>query len=936
VLAAAMVAMALAGGGPRADGLPDGLPGGGEVFFESRVRPLLVERCQSCHGPRVSEAGLRLDSRGRLLVGSDAGPVIVPGDPAASRLIAAVTHSAAGVSGMPPGDRLSADEVAVLETWVAAGVPWSGPGSDEVPEHPEDDVAGRAARHWSFRRPERHPLPALPSEWPAELATAWSGSPIDRFVATAAAAAGVLPSPDAPPRELVRRLWFDLTGLPPPADEVEAWCDEPTEERYTALVERLLASPEHAEHWARFWLDLARYADTMGYALDGQDNRYPHAWTYRDWVVRALASDMPYDRFVTLQLAADLQQPPVPAADLAALGFLTVGRTFIGNRHDIIDDQIDLVTRGLMGLSVACARCHDHKYEPISAADYYGLHGIFLSCTVPKELPVIGPGAAGAEAEAFAATRRKLEEAIVAHDAEVHARAIREAVAHAADYFLETARPIPRKPDGRPPVLDDGYEIEQLVVDRLTRLLGGADAAHPVLGGWMTARSLADFEVAEAIAGWLQSSTVEGVVRQELRSARPTTLRQLAEAYGRLAMRVAPEVAGGPGEAAAADPDLAVLRAVLGVEGSPLVVIAADVPRVSRRSERLQRRKLEQQVTQHDAVAVGGPPRAMVVCDDELPTDSPVMHRGDPGRLGDVIPRRMPTLLGGTPAAADASGRAELARCITSPDNPLTARHVVNWVWQHHFGRGLVATADDLGLRGEPPSHPELLDDLARRFIEEGGWSLRWLHREIVTSRTWRQSSAARPDLLAHDPDGRLLARSRRKRLEWEAWRDALLMAAGTLDPGRRGGPGIDPLALDAMHVRSLYAWIDRQNVPGTLRAFDVASPDTAVLQRARTLSPQRALVALNSPLSIEAARRIAERVDRECGVEAAPAEIVTALWRAVLSRNPDPEERTVAEAWLVGEEAAEPAHSASQPLLGPRVRLAHALLATAEFEWID
>ncbi|MFM8703391.1 MAG: DUF1549 domain-containing protein, partial [Planctomycetia bacterium] len=399
---------------------------------------------------------------------------------------------------------------------------------------------------------------------------------------------------------------------------------------YHAAVERLLASREHAEHWARKWLDLARYADTMGYVLDNADRRYPFAWTYRDWVVEALSRDLPYDQFVTLQLAADQIEPPVPRGDLAALGFLTVGRTFLGNTHDIIDDRIDLVTRGLMGLTVACGRCHDHKYEPISTADYYALHGIFSSCKMPEDLPVIGDPPPGPESEAFATKLATLEAAVPAHETAVHARAVREAVAHAADYFFEVARPSPRAADSRPPRLADGYELEQLLLDRLTRLLAKAEPGHPILGAWAVARGKTDAEISAAVEALLASgqrspapaesdpdpAIMNPLVREELVSVKPTTLRQLAETYARLVARVAPQAAGGPAIEPEEPAALAAVRTLFGVEGSPLVVLSSEAMRVATRAEETELRKRKKAITTHLADAPGSPPRAMVLRDD--------------------------------------------------------------------------------------------------------------------------------------------------------------------------------------------------------------------------------------------------------------------------------------------------------------------------------
>jgi hypothetical protein len=926
-----------------------------ETLFESRVRPLLVAKCQGCHGDKVAEAGLRLDSRRSLLAGSDTGPVVVPGNAAKSKLLAAVRH--ADDMAMPPDEKLSAAEITTLETWVAAGAPWSGPGSDSDTTQPapaasmDERLATSLKSHWAFTPPARHAAPELPSSFEPSLRDAWSAGTIDRFIGATLSNADLKPSPEATPRELIRRLFYDLTGMPPSADEVDAFCTAAAggaaaaDAAFRTTVDRLLTSREHAEHWARKWLDLARYADTMGYAFDNQDHRYPFAWTYRDWVVDALERDLPYDQFVTLQLAADRIEPPVPRSDLAALGFLTVGRTFLGNTHDIIDDRIDLVTRGLMGLTVACSRCHDHKYEPVSTADYYALHGIFSSSKIPEELPVIGDPPPGPEAEAFATKLKELEAAVAAHESTVHARATREAVAHTADYFFEVARPSPRGADNRPPKLADGYELEQLLLDRLKRLLDKAEPVHPILGAWAAARGKSDAEIGPAVdalvATWLKDlgsqvpeprdpKVVNQIVFQELVSTKPTTLRQLTEMYARLVARVAPEAAGGPAAEPEEPAELAALRTLVGVEGTPLIVPRAEAMRVATRAEQTELRKRKKDITKHMSESAGGPPRAMAILDADRPVDSHVFLRGNPGRPGDKVERRLPKLLGGEAVARDSSGRLDLARAIVSPDNSLSARMIVNWAWTHHFGRGLVDTPGDLGLRGEPPSHPQLLDDLARRFIDEGQWSLHWLHREIVTSRTWRQSSAMRADLAERDPDNRLYGRANRRRLDWEAWRDSLLVAGGTLDRDRHGGPGVDPLTESAMTTRSIYGRLDRQDVPGILRVFDIANPDTAVHVRSKTTVPQQSLAVLNAPLVVAAARQVATRVDRELGDTSNDDVRIAALWRAVLGRDPCPEERHQAQDWLAGESA-----SADKPSEVWQ-RLAHALLATAEFQFVD
>ncbi len=908
-----------------------------EVFFESKVRPLLIAKCHECHGPSVSEAGLRLDSRQGLLLGSDTGAVVIPGNAKNSKLVAAVKHT--DNLAMPPDTKLSDEEINILETWIAAGALWpvkegATPELITREQAMQDRMQTSLASHWSFQPPKPQVAhdPKSLQFVPPDVASQWSQSPIDRFILEGLATNELTPSPEAHSRDLFRRLYYNLTGLPPSATDADAFEANPSEEAYRSVIEKLLTSKEHAEHWGRHWLDLARYADTMGYAFAGQSPLYPFAWTYRDWVIDSFHQDRSYNDFITLQLAADRIRPKVPRDDLAALGFLTVGRTFLGNPHDIIDDQIDLVTRGLMGLTVACARCHDHKYEPLSTADYYALHGVFASCEIPDELPVIGEAPSGPEAVTFRKQLKTLESRIAEHKDAVHKRAIHEAIDHAPDYFMETARPLAR-PDGRPPKIGD-YELSQLLIDRLKRLLGGANKDHPILGPWIAVKNLPDEEIHETLTGFsgpaAKASNLNALVLSELIRSQPTTLRSLAEVYKRLIARVAPDFAGGDTPDKNDSADLIALRKTLGLEATPLIIPYSDAMRVAKRTEREELRKREQAVTKHRAESPGGPPRAMVLLDKKNPVDSHVFLRGNSGRSGPKINRRLPQLLGGTPLSRTSSGRLELAQSIVSCDNPLTSRVLVNWVWAHHFGNGLVSTPGDLGLRGELPSNQALLDDLSFRFMHEGQWSLRWLHREIVLSKTWRQSAAIRSDLSAKDPDNHFFGRANRRRLSWEAWRDSLLTAAGTLERKQTGGRGKNPLDLASMSSRSIYSWLDRQDVPGLLRTFDIANPDTAVHIRTRTTVPQQGLAVINSPLVVESAKRLALRVTQQTE-KASEAQRITELWRNALSRNPSEKEISIAKIWLK--------ESSSYPTIndfGPWARLAQAILGTAEFQFID
>jgi cytochrome c553 len=703
-------------------------------FFEKHVRPVLVENCFSCHGPKRQQAGLRLDSRAAALKGNDAGPVLVPGEPDKSRLIHAVRYD--GDPKMPPKGKLPAEAVEALTVWVKSGAVWpESPAAEPRPAGPPS-VAEARQNHWAFQPVKQPALPAVGN-------AAWATSPLDLFVLARLEEKGLAPSAPADRRTLLRRATLDLIGLPPTPDEVAAFEADPSPDAFAKVVERLLASPHYGERWGRHWLDVARYADTKGYAFR-EERRYPYSYTYRDYVIRAFNEDLPYDQFVVQQLAADRllgvgHVSNVPGSErhvgnvphdqraLAAMGFLTLGRRFLNNTHDIIDDRIDVVSRGLLGLTVSCARCHDHKFDPIPTTDYYSLYGVFASSVEPRDLPVI------------------------------------------------------TEPEPSP-----AYLAYQKVLKELQEAVDKFEAQH----------------------------------RDELMSG--------------------------------------------------------------NRKFRDELRTLQRKVDQHKVTHPGSPPQAMVLVDAQQPVQPHVFVRGNPNNHGPAVPRQFLEVLAGVGAQPfrDGSGRLELARAIASSDNPLTARVLVNRVWLHHFGQGLVRTPSNFGLRGEPPTHPELLDYLATTFMENG-WSIKHLHRLILLSSTYQQASADNPAGWQVDPDNRLLWRMNRRRLEFEALRDSLLAVAGRLDT-RAGGVPVDLLTTPFTTRRTVYGFIDRQNLPGVFRTFDLASPDSSSPQRYNTTVPQQALYLMNSPFVAEQARHLAKRV------EGSPEERIQRLYRLVYGRAAD------------------------------------------------
>jgi hypothetical protein len=728
-------------------------------FFEKKVRPVLVEKCFSCHGPKKQQGGLRLDGRDTILQGGDSGPAVVAGKPDESLLVKAIRQD--GELKMPPKGKLAADQVNALAEWIRLGAPWPAETDGKLANA---SVAAIRERHWAFR-PVRMP------DIPAVSHSADVQNPVDAFVLAKLEDKGLSLSAPAERRTLIRRVTFDLTGLPPTPAQVEAFVNDPAPDAYAAVVERLLASPAYGERWGRHWLDVARYSDTKGYVFT-EERRYPNSYTYRDYVIRAFNDDKPYDRFLIEQLAADRLPLGDDNSSLAALGFLTLGRRFLNNQHDIIDDRIDVTMRGLQGLTVACARCHDHKFDPIPTRDYYSLYGVFASSQEPAELPLLGKAAPSPELVAFEVELKK-----------------------------RTA-----------------------VVD----------------------------EYAEQHKDELKSGNVK--FRNEL-----TKLRN----------KVAEWKVNGP----------------------------------------------------------GAPARAMVLNDLPAAVEPHVLKRGNPGAPGDAVPRQFLEVLAGPERKPfkDGSGRLELARAIASRANPLTARVMVNRVWMHHFGKGLVRTPGDFGTRGEPPTHPELLDWLASSFMD-GGWSVKRLQRLIVLSSTYRQASDDSGRGPSVDAENRLLWKMNRQRLDFEQMRDALLQVAGRLDRTMAGRAV--PIAEPPFSKRrTVYGFIDRQNLPGLFRTFDFASPDVSTPQRFTTTVPPQALFLMNSPFAIEQAKHFANRPDVAWLV--GDDKRIDRMYRLAYGRPAQADEIELGLAFLT-------AAKDGKAKLTPREQYAQVLLLANEFAFVD
>ncbi len=904
--------------------LPAGARAADDELFEKRVRPLLVERCYECHSQAAGKAkgGLRLDTKTDLRKGGERGPAIVPGAPEKSLLVAAVRHTHATLKMPAKGPALSEPQLQALEEWIRLGAPDPREAAGQTGGAALSDPA-RVRTHWAFQPVGN---PAVPA------AGAWAQTSIDAFVWDSLSRAKLAPSAMADKRTLLRRAYFDLIGLPPTMEEVEAFLRDARKDAFARAVDGLLASPQYGERWARHWLDVARYADNKGYVGVNVERRFPYSYTYRDYVVRAFNEDMAFDRFIVEQIAADRLPLGEDKRALAGLGFLTLGRRFLGNPHDIIDDRIDVVTRGFMALTVTCARCHDHKYDPVPSADYYSLYGVFASSHEPEEKPLLGAGSLPPEHDAYRAEHAKLSAELEQFKQKTISAGMETLRRRAGDYLLAAHQANERSLKGE--------SMAQFVAKN--KLNGRAlEAWRRRLEQWQRDKNrvfAAWFELSGMPAPQLRANATRvaqagfPLLAQQWKEVPPGTPEELAAAYGRLFNVVAQQWAELrariPEAKALPDADAEAVRQVLYGPDTPATV-PADLPPDNSESllfgEREKIKQIESRRVRLEASHSGVPPRAMALVDKPAPEEPVIFLRGNPANRGPRVPRQFPSCLDSKRQPfTQGSGRLELARAIAHRDNPLTARVIVNRVWLHHFGHGLVATPSDFGLRADPPSHPELLDHLATRFMEEG-WSLKKLHRHILLSATYQQLGNPRAQIMAVDPDNRLLWKMNRRRLDYEAMRDSLLFVAGRLD-ATRGGQPVD-LAEDIRATRrSLYGFVDRQNLPGLWRTFDFANPDTHAPVRFANTVPQQALYFMNSPFVLLQARSLQARPEMARANDA-PSR-VRALYAIILQRLPTGEEDAEALAFLGA--------SAADATAAGWAQFAQALLMSNEFLYVD
>jgi mono/diheme cytochrome c family protein/cytochrome c553 len=843
--------------------------GNSSEFFETRVRPLLAQKCFTCH-TQARLGGLQIDSRESLLKGGNSGPAIVPGNPEQSLLIQAVSHTHERLK-MPPQERLKEAEIAALSDWIRRGAFWpeAVPGSTTATQA-TGAITAQQRSFWSLQPVRKPALPEVKDR-------SWPKSPMDRFVLAPLEAQGLKPVRAADKRTWIRRVTFDLTGLPPTPEEVEAFAKDGAAKARVKVIDRLLASPRYGERWGRHWLDVARYTDDSGNTL--RDDPFPNAYRYRDWVIQAFNEDVSYDQFVKAQIAGDFLEEN-RAKWVAGLGLynLTPG---------LQDDRVDVTTRGFLGLTAGCAQCHDHKFDPIPTTDYYALQGVFES-TELHEYPLSPEEVV----EKYQRQKKLVDEQEAAIDEFLDNQSTQLAeilAARASRYLLATRKVMASEnPDVEAAARQENLDRETL--QRWVKHLKASPREHPFLNRWD--------ELIKSGAGEADFTSEAGRFQELLlsvfREKKQVDQKNLILTGGSQEFEVLSKV-----NLASLERDRYVLWSDFFLMGQRTEGIGARESGVLRYRKKEVARFLQGEWKTHlesmqarlEELKRALPekyPFLRTIKDAAKPANMKVYIRGNKETPGDEAPRAfLSVLCDGSPVPfSNGSGRLELAEAIASPQNPLTARVMVNRLWQHHFGAGLVATASNFGQLGERPSHPELLDYLAARFVEQG-WSIKAMHREIVLSATYALSAESSPQNSAADATNRLLWRANRRKLDVEALRDSLLFVSGKLDFSMGG----EPMRLtDEKNLRrTVYGFVSRAKLDGTLSLFDFPDPNFTSEGRITTDTPLQRLYFLNSEFVINQAKALASRLEKR---HPASAEMrIREAYRLLFQRVPVPAE---------------------------------------------
>ena len=948
-----------------------------QEYFEAKIRPILVDYCYDCHGDGAAKGNLDLGSKSGARYEGSNGSAVVPGNPGKSLMIQRLKNL--GDPMPPPGkDAPTEAHIAELENWIRRGAPDPRSGKSAGVIKTEQDKE-KAKNHWAFQKVKSPTIPSPEVIFNGKLKN-WVKNPIDTYVLKELEKQNMVPSLPASKWSLLRRVYFDLIGLPPGYDDVQRFVNG--QESYEQVVDRLLASPQYGERWGRHWLDVARYADTTGNDnRRGNLSRYIYAHTYRDWVVNSFNEDKPYDTFLIEQIAADRQKGK--QSDLAALGFLTLGPKIAGG-NEIIDDRIDVITRGTMGLAVYCARCHDHKFDPIPTADYYSLYGVLNSSYEPPEEdkpilisnPTKVTDASGSSSYAntnpdyakYLAEKKDLEEKHKAfrqleeNKVNTNSRNNASAYMYWTDAFSKMDKRVDRNrgeferlPEKtlRETTKDDKakspLKLKADVGSSWQRYLSRKSEQDSVFGPWKIYSNVST----NHLGVWLpkdrkklqegykkvismmpnadpkakkKGKQLNPYVANMFRKA-PASMQDAAGQYRKL-FELAnkqwlyvndvcrPQYTQAKAQGKKMDPpksfadaekrfgmefpkdyakNMDEIRRVLFDRGNPGKF---DFDAIKRRNGGLERQERERFIDKIESLKInhpGSPPRAMVLMDKGNPRDEAIKIKGGNQR-GKVVPRQFLEILSGPDRQPFkiGSGRLELARAIADKENPLTARVMANRIWMHHFGKGIVSSINEFGLRAMDPSHPELLDYLAWYFTEND-WSMKTLHKHILMSNTYQQTSDDNPRYSVKDPDNIHYYKMDRRRMDFESFRDGLLQVSGKLDLTMGGKPL--RLTGDTNYRRSVYALVDRRDLDEMFKTFDFANPDTTAGQRFVSTVSQQALFMMNSTMVADLAHQIID--SKELKNIQDDRSRITTLYNMIYQRDPEPIELKLGQRFL-------------------------------------
>jgi hypothetical protein len=914
-------------------------------YFEKKVRPVLVSRCQPCHNSKIKTAGLDLETGAGFTSGGPSGALISKDKWEESRLLHVVGYEER--IKMPPTGKLKPDELAAITEWVKNGGIWPG-ASIAVSSSPAATTGSGTRRHGAGITPLEREFWAFQAvrdpEVPKVKNTRWVKNPIDRFLLAKLEVKGLKPAAPASKEALLRRASYDVTGLPPTEKELDAFLADSSANAFEKVVDRLLGSPRYGEQWARHWLDIARYADSTG---NDEDHRYPYAWRYRDYVIDAFNRDLPYDQFVREQVAGDLMPSPdggaVNVRGVVATGFLALGPKALAQPDkrkmivDVWDEQIDVTSRAFLGLTVACARCHDHKFDPIQTRDYYSLMGMFASTTnfedqksgVAKLLYV--PLVEKKVYQEYEASQARIDRKRIAREMLEEDQLLerdRKLGPRIAEYMLAAA-----KLGAQKLAVSDAAKqavLDEVVLEKWVKFLE-PKGAPPYLDAWFQTKP----EDLTAGAAAYQKKYLDAL---EDWSKQMSKWRANAEKY------LSSDSAGKPPVQPSSDAvsEKAPFFHAVSLDEGPYAVAAKDFakaygPEFASKIEGLKKEESE--------LKKALPPEPAMACavEDGPVVDQKVFVRGDYASEGEAAPKVFPQVMQrpDDPVVAQGSGRLELAAWLASGRNPMTARVMVNRLWLEYFGEGIVRTPDNFGKMGERPTHPELLDWLAVRFVE-GGWSVKKMQKLMMMSAAYQMSSAASNEAVAADPENRLLAHFNRRRLSVEEIRDAMLAIDGSIDLEMGGtlqkGFGTDGensngrLSLNPEKVkrRMVYLPLRRSNLPSILNLFDFGDAVTPMGKRVLTNVAPQALFAMNSGFVQERSDTITKQL-----LKAYPGDErarLTEAYRMILSRAPGADEVDTLLTYVARFRAKFPARSEEVAWQS----VSHILLASSEFFFLD